>query len=171
MAISRLFSKKILRDKWLQRDSQTHNHLVRKRTFNHSNVRVRIKWMLARVPLQSHKFQITRLFQTRSSLKFRQLQSVDSLWNVYVTDKNIPSVLRDLRKIIDQEVFYQLFQKSLRKQLVSKSQTLWTYYYQNINVDLAEVLLHKNHRWKSESVWGTTNWPLKSVWLFITWIN
>ena len=37
------------------------------------------------------KFQISRLFLARISLIFRQLQSVDSLWNAYVTWKNTRS--------------------------------------------------------------------------------
>ena len=45
---------------------QIHNHLFRKRTLNH----------LAKISL---KLQISRLFRARSSLTFRQLQSVDSL--------------------------------------------------------------------------------------------
>ena len=49
------------------------------------SVRVRTKWLWVRVPLQSLNLQISRLF--RSSLTFRQLQSVDSLWNAYVTWK------------------------------------------------------------------------------------
>ena len=43
------------------------------------------KWLWVRVPLQSLKFQISRLLQARSSLTFRQLCSVDSLWIAYVT--------------------------------------------------------------------------------------
>ena len=68
---------------------RTHNHLVCKRTLNHlakwSSVRLQTKWLWFRVPLQSLKLQISRVFQARSSLTFRQLQSVDSLWNAYVT--------------------------------------------------------------------------------------
>ena len=47
---------------------------------NHLN-----KWLWVRVQLQLLQFQISRLFRARSSLTFRQLQSVDSLWNAYVT--------------------------------------------------------------------------------------
>ena len=66
--------------------TRTHNHLIRKRTLNHLaklaslaslakwlSVRLRIKWLWVRVPLQSLKLQISRLFQARSSLTFRQL--------------------------------------------------------------------------------------------------
>ena len=46
------------------------------------------KWLscvLEILILQSLKLQISRLLRARSSLPFRQLQSVDSLWNAYVT--------------------------------------------------------------------------------------
>ena len=69
--------------------TRTHNHVVRKRTLNHLaklailpkwlNVRLRSKWSWIRVPLQSLKFQIWSLFQARSYLTLRKLQSVDSL--------------------------------------------------------------------------------------------
>ena len=62
---------------------RTHNHLVRKRTLNHSaklaslakwlSVRLQTKWLWVRIPLQSLKLQIWRLFRARSSLTFRQL--------------------------------------------------------------------------------------------------
>ena len=38
-----------------------------------------------KLDVQSFKLQILRLFQARSSLTFRQLYSIDSLWNAYVT--------------------------------------------------------------------------------------
>ena len=47
--------------------------------------RLRTTWLWVRIPLLSLKLQISRLFRTRSSLRFRQLWSVDSLWNAYVT--------------------------------------------------------------------------------------
>ena len=69
--------------------TQTHNHLVRKRAFNHSaklaglakrlSVCLRTKRLWVRVPLQSRKLQISRLFRAGSSLTFRQLWSEDSL--------------------------------------------------------------------------------------------
>ena len=40
------------------------------------SVRLRSKWLWVRVQLQSLKLQISRLFQARSSLTFRQLESV-----------------------------------------------------------------------------------------------
>ena len=40
---------------------------------------LRTKWLLVRVHFQSLKLQISRLFQTRSSVTFRQLYSKDSL--------------------------------------------------------------------------------------------
>ena len=49
------------------------------------SVRLWTKWLWVRIPLQSLKLQILRLFWARSSLTFRQLWSVDSLWNAYVT--------------------------------------------------------------------------------------
>ena len=56
-----------------------------KRTINHLAslakwliVRLRSKWLWVQIPLQSLKLQISPLFQVRSSLTFRQLQSVDS---------------------------------------------------------------------------------------------
>ena len=67
---------------------RTHNHLVRKETLNHLakvsltkwlSVHLRTKWLRLRIALQSLKLQISRLFQARSSLTFRQLWSVDSL--------------------------------------------------------------------------------------------
>ena len=69
-----------------------HNHLVRKRTLNHLaslakwlNIHLWTKWLCLWVSLQSLKLQISHLFRARSSLAFRQLLSVDSLWNAYVT--------------------------------------------------------------------------------------
>ena len=71
--------------------TRTHNQLVRKRTLNHLaklaslakrlSVRLRIKWLWLRVPLQSLKLQLSCLFRARSSLTFGQLHSVDSLIN------------------------------------------------------------------------------------------
>ena len=43
------------------------------------------KWLWVQVQLQSLKLQISCLLQAKSSLTFRQLQSVDSLWNTYMT--------------------------------------------------------------------------------------
>ena len=48
-------------------------------------VRLQTKWFGVWVQLQSLKLQILSQFRARSSLTFRLLQSVDSLWNVYVT--------------------------------------------------------------------------------------
>ena len=63
--------------------TQTHNHLVRKRTLKHLvklaslakwlSVRLQTKWLWVRVPLQSLKLQISHLLWVRSSLTFRQL--------------------------------------------------------------------------------------------------
>ena len=55
--------------------TRTHNHLVHKRTM----------WFWVWFLLQSCELQILRLFRARNSLTFRQLWSVDSLWNTYVT--------------------------------------------------------------------------------------
>ena len=60
--------------------TQTHNQLAK-----WLSVRLRTKWLWFWVPSQSLKLQISRLFLTRSSVTFRQLLSVDSLWNAYVT--------------------------------------------------------------------------------------
>ena len=49
------------------------------------SVRLRTKWFWVRVKLQSLHLQISRLLRARSSVTLRQLQSVDSLWNAYVT--------------------------------------------------------------------------------------
>ena len=43
------------------------------------------KWFWVRVQLQSLKLQTLCLLQAKSFLTFRQLQNVDSLWNVYMT--------------------------------------------------------------------------------------
>ena len=43
------------------------------------------KWLWVRVQLQSLKLQISCLCWARSSLTFRQLLSVDSLWNAHKT--------------------------------------------------------------------------------------
>ena len=63
--------------------TQTHNHSVYKRTLNHSanlaslakwfSVPLGTKWLWVRVPLQSLKPQISRMFWARSSLTFRKL--------------------------------------------------------------------------------------------------
>ena len=49
------------------------------------NVCLRTKWFWVRVQLQSLQLQVSRLLRARNSLIFSQLQSVDSLWNAYVT--------------------------------------------------------------------------------------
>ena len=49
------------------------------------NVRLRTKWFWVWVQLQSLKLQISHLLRARSSLTFRQLWNVDSLWKAYVT--------------------------------------------------------------------------------------
>ena len=42
-------------------------------------------WLGIQIPFQSLKLQVLRLFWARSSLKYTQLLSLDSLWNAYVT--------------------------------------------------------------------------------------
>ena len=63
--------------------TRTHNHLVCKPTLKHlakwMSVCLRTKWLWVRVQLQSLKLEISRLFRTRGSLIFKQLQTVDSL--------------------------------------------------------------------------------------------
>ena len=49
------------------------------------SVCLQTKLLWVRVPLQSLKFQISCHFLVSSFLTFRQLESVDSLWNAYVT--------------------------------------------------------------------------------------
>ena len=56
--------------------TRTQNHLVRNELSGSGWVRVQ---------LQSLKLQISGLLRARSSLTLRQLWSLDSLWNVYVT--------------------------------------------------------------------------------------
>ena len=68
---------------------RTNKFLVSKQTLHYltklaslakwSSVRLRIKWLWVRIPLLSFKLQISCLSQARSSFKFRQLLSVDSL--------------------------------------------------------------------------------------------
>ena len=76
----------------------THNHLVPKRTLNHLAKLAKLLICIVSTYLYSAfgcmflschvrislKLQISQLFRARSSLTFRQLQIVDSLWNVYV---------------------------------------------------------------------------------------
>ena len=64
----------------------THNHLVCNWTLNHLGslgkwltVHLWTKWPWVRILLQSYKLQVSHLFWVRSSLTFRQLQSVHSL--------------------------------------------------------------------------------------------
>ena len=57
--------------------TQTQNHLVLKWT--------RTKWSWVQVQLQSLNLQILCLLWAKSSLTFRQLYSVDALWNVFLT--------------------------------------------------------------------------------------
>ena len=59
------------------------NHLVSLAKW--LSVPLRTKWLHVRVQLQFLKLQISRLFQSRRSLTFRQLYSAYSLWNTYVT--------------------------------------------------------------------------------------
>ena len=49
------------------------------------SVHLQTKWSWVRVPLQSLKLHISHLLRARSSLTFRQLWSVESLWNAYMT--------------------------------------------------------------------------------------
>ena len=69
--------------------TRTHNHLVHKWTLNHlaklAVLCLWTKWLWVPVQLQSLKVQISCLLWARSSLTFRRLYSVDSLWNAYVT--------------------------------------------------------------------------------------
>ena len=61
--------------------TQTQDHLVFKRTLNHLakltslvkrwSINLRTKWLWARIPLLSHKLQISCLFWKRSYMRFR----------------------------------------------------------------------------------------------------
>ena len=68
------------------------NIIIRTAQLNHLaslakwfSARLQIKWLWVRIPLLSLKLQISHLFRARSSLRFRKLLSVDSLWNANVT--------------------------------------------------------------------------------------
>ena len=78
--------------------TRTHIHLVRKRTRNHlAKLAKWLSWVVStylygvfdcmllscHVRVSERNPQISRLFRAWSSLTFRQLQSVDSLWNAY----------------------------------------------------------------------------------------
>ena len=54
---------------------------------SHMHFSLKFKWLQwhSDPQPQSLKLQILRLFQAKRSLMFRQLWSVDSLWNAYVT--------------------------------------------------------------------------------------
>ena len=70
-------------DKNIQSNATQLNHLA---SFTKLfSVHLRTKWLWIWVSLQSLKLQILCLFRARSSLTFRQIYSVDSLWNAYVT--------------------------------------------------------------------------------------
>ena len=78
--------------------TRSHSHLIRKRTPNYLaklaklaslakllSVRLQTKWLWVRVQAQLFKLKISRPLWARSSLTFRQLKSVVSIWNAYVT--------------------------------------------------------------------------------------
>ena len=102
--------------------TRTHNHLVRKRTLNH--LAKLIKWLSCVVSTYlygiyiyelsgcgfesgcSHfKLQISRLFQARNSLTFRQMWSVDSLWSAYVTWKEHTVELLSICLFLSNRIF------------------------------------------------------------------
>ena len=75
---------------FLEGESPTLKRLVRRRKItkiqlsqelnvwpNCLSVHLRTKWLRVRDPLQSLKIQISQLFRAKSSLTFRQLESVD----------------------------------------------------------------------------------------------
>ena len=70
---------------WMSRNSlleagvKTHNTAQSFGQFMNSN------WLCVWIQLQSLKLQVLCLLRARSSLTFRKLQSVDSLWHPYVT--------------------------------------------------------------------------------------
>ena len=67
--------------------TQSYNHLVNEHSTIYPNYASLAKWLSVRlrtkcvwvwIPLQTRNLQISRLFRARSSLTFRQLQSIDS---------------------------------------------------------------------------------------------
>ena len=74
-------NKHTLIKKWLVLTTQL-NHFASLAKW--LSVHLWTEWLWVRVQLQSLKLQILRLLRARSSLTFRQMQSVDSLWNVYL---------------------------------------------------------------------------------------
>ena len=74
------------------RQSNPSNRQVLTNQLNHSvslgkclSLCLRTKWLWVRVQLKSFTIQMSHNFEVRSSLTFRQLESVDSLWHAYVT--------------------------------------------------------------------------------------
>ena len=76
---------------------RTQNHLVRKRALNH--LESSCSCSCSGVQLQSLNLQISRLLRAKSFLTFRQLSSVDSLWNAYVTWQELQLVKKSLFEI------------------------------------------------------------------------
>ena len=94
------------------------------------SVHLRTKWFWVQVQLQSLKLQISRLLRARSSLTFRQLQSVDSLWNAYVTwqedtisiNKNFLGCFRFIGNLIPPHSF---------SSRLNKKYVIWWWFAQN----------------------------------------
>ena len=64
---------------------QSESTLCKSTLYVQLSARLRTKWLWVWIFLRSLKVQISRLFRARNSLTFRQIQSVSSLWNAYVT--------------------------------------------------------------------------------------
>ena len=61
-------------------DTLNHNSLLTKlNAYGCNGIRLQTKWLCVSIPLQSLKFQISRLLRAKSPFTFRQLPSVDSL--------------------------------------------------------------------------------------------
>ena len=89
--------------------TRTQNQLARKRTLNYLAklasfakwliFRLRTNWFWVRIQVQSLKLLISRLVQARIPLTFSQLQSVNSLWNAWVTWQKHTDECEDQPKI------------------------------------------------------------------------
>ena len=63
--------------------------------------------MWVRVQLQSLKLQISRLLRARNSLTFRQIWSVNSLWNTYVTwQEHTVTHWKLIRCVINEQIWW-----------------------------------------------------------------
>ena len=117
--------------------------------FKWLSVRLRTKWSLVRVQLQSLNLQILGLLRARSSLAFKQLESVDSLWNARVRDMkrtcspiSLPSSIRLLFSItsltfIILMLFFNYWQFLYLLKIVIKTSRLISLFINSSNVLLS----------------------------------